>query len=217
VVHSIYYTTPTAQIRLLLLLPPSLNPRTSPETFAISRTNYCTGPTLTQLLLGTDRKLKDFWINLKSKFDELRTLEVNSEDGEEDRSWKALHTRFQRKIQQEMFLGFRFVRESVIALHLASQRKSDPKLLQHHSYKKRMGHSSSHIASTSSINFQKFDLIQSDDKMQLVWKRNHASNCRLHSYSSNNQTIAQCKMKSLVHFFICKLFDDTKPNPVLAC
>jgi hypothetical protein len=123
VVHSIYYTTPTAQIRLLLLLPPSLNPRTSPETFAISRTNYCTGPTLTQLLLGTDRKLKDFWINLKSKFDELRTLEVNSEDGEEDRSWKALHTRFQRKIQQEMFLGFRFVRESVIALHLASKGK----------------------------------------------------------------------------------------------
>jgi hypothetical protein len=55
-------------------------------------------------LLGTDQKLKDFWTSIKSKFDDLCSLEGTSEDGVEDRSWEALHTRFQRKIQPEMFL-----------------------------------------------------------------------------------------------------------------
>ena len=60
----------------------------------------------TNPIVGSDQKLKDFWADVKAKFEALYASEgiVEEEGTKEERSWEALQTRFTKKIQPEMFL-----------------------------------------------------------------------------------------------------------------
>jgi len=57
----------------------------------------------TNSVCGTDQKLKDFWKDIKSKFDALCVSEQVEEDREE-RNWEALHVRYTKKIQPQVLL-----------------------------------------------------------------------------------------------------------------